>query len=226
MEKLEADGFTCKDIALFSVGLALLSLFNAACLRPDDFNNLLAKTLYYDRPLDKIMIGLPEEGKQTEVAEKSPANACFQYGVEGAEVVRWWVVMSLVGRPFLKKHNGGEVDSIFGPLAQDGKALSNKEFGEAFLLIGKSFFGVPWADVAALRTVQNTLAAEHLVELGLTPNAVCARELAQEQRVSMEVSHVYREQRTCVEVRCCERQCRKAKVLIHDAVLVHAAFLA
>ncbi|CAM9456839.1 unnamed protein product, partial [Ectocarpus sp. 13 AM-2016] len=31
---LEKDGFTCKDISVFSVALALASLFAAACLRP------------------------------------------------------------------------------------------------------------------------------------------------------------------------------------------------
>ena len=107
-------------------------------------------------------------------------------GIEGADVVRWLAVMALVGRPFLKKANGGELDTRFGPLGIDGKALSQGVLGKIFIFesIGLAFFGLENADVNALRTTQDTLAIEHVIELGLTLDAMCLDELAKDQRTS------------------------------------------
>lgn len=187
LKQLDAEGFTCKDISVFSVATALASMFNAACLRPQDFFNLLAKTLYYNKKLHRLMIGLPDAGKQTKAAEKQLARACMEHCVEGSEVVRWWVVMSLVGRPFLKKHNDGWVDPRFGPMGTNGKVLSEKVFRTIFAQMGRLFFATGNADVNALRTVQDTLAVEHIIELGMTTDAICITELAREQRTSKEV---------------------------------------
>lgn len=59
MAKLEKDGCTCKDISLLSVALALASLFAAACLRPQDFFEMVASQLYYDAKSGRIIIRLP-----------------------------------------------------------------------------------------------------------------------------------------------------------------------
>lgn len=191
LEKLEADGFICKGFSVFSVALALASLFNAACLRPQDFFFLVANALYYDKTYNRIKVRLPAEGKQTTAAEKEAARACMEHEVEGAEVVQWWVVMALVGRPFLKKHNNGQLDTAFGPLGTDGKALSEDVFGTVLDIVGRAFFATGNADVNALRTVQDTLAAEHMIELGIPKNSVIKRELARQQRTSEEVSFLY-----------------------------------
>ena len=90
--------------------------------------------------------------------------------------------MALVGRPFLKKANKGELDTRFGPLGIDGKALSQGVFGIIFESIGLAFFGLENADVNALRTTQDTLAVEHVIELGFTLDAMCLDELAKDQR--------------------------------------------
>ncbi|CAM9491192.1 unnamed protein product [Ectocarpus sp. 12 AP-2014] len=186
LKQLDAEGFTCKDISVFSVATALASMFNAACLRPQDYFNLLAKTLYYNRKLHRLMIGLPDAGKQTKAAEKQQAKVCMEHGVEGPEVVRWWVMMSLVGRPFLKKHNDGWVDPRFGPMGTNGKVLSEKVFRTIFTQMGRLFFATGNVDVNALRTVQDTLAVEHIIELGMTTDAICITDLAREQRTSTE----------------------------------------
>lgn len=190
LKALAKDGFNSKDIAVFSAAIALATLYNAACLRPQDFFNLSAKTLYYIKVYKRLMIWLPEEGKQTIAANKKSSTACMEYGVEGAGVVRWWVVMSLVGRPFLKEHSGGQLDPLLGPLGADGLMLSEDVFGRMVKMTGRAYFWTANPDVNALRTVQGTLAAEHIMELGHTPDESSMRELAREQRTSVDVSSI------------------------------------
>ncbi|CAN0597129.1 unnamed protein product [Laminaria digitata] len=103
------------------------------------------------------------------------------------------MVMSLVGRPFLRKHNSGKVDKHFGPLGTDGKRLSQDVFsGKHGILkdVGRAFFRTENMSLNALRTVQDTLAAEHLVEEGYDYTAQCISELVRQQRTSVDVSPV------------------------------------
>lgn len=66
------------------------------------FNRMVASQMYYDAKQKRIKIRLLD-GKQSEVAERKTSRVCMYHELEGAEVVDWWVVMALVGRPFLKK---------------------------------------------------------------------------------------------------------------------------
>lgn len=143
--------------------------------------------MYYDAKLERIKIRLLD-GKQTETAEKTPSRVCMYHELEGAEVVDWWVVMALVGRPFLKKHNEGFLDKSFGPLGTDGEVLTEYVFGVVLESIGKAFFSTGNADVNALRSVQESLAAEHMVELGIPKDNVIKDELSKQMRTSNEVS--------------------------------------
>lgn len=188
LKALEEDGLDAKHVVVFSVAVALACLINGANLRPQDFFSFVAKTLCYKRDLGRMMIRLPLEGKQTKTANKKLSTVCFEHGIEGEDVVRWMAVMTLVGRPFLKEANGGELDIMFGPLGMDGQALSSGVFGTILQHIGVTFFGLANLDVNAFRTVQDTLAVEHLIELGLDLDAICIKELAREQRTSLEVS--------------------------------------
>ncbi|CAM9899966.1 unnamed protein product [Ectocarpus sp. 12 AP-2014] len=140
--------------------------------------------MYYDQQHNRIKIRLPGEGKQTTTAEKKAAMACMEHEIEGAEVVEWWTVMALFGRRFLKKRNGGQLDNVFGPLGSNGIALSQGVFGSVLHEIGITFFSTGNADVNALRTVQDTLAAEHMAELGIPKDSVIKKELARQQRTS------------------------------------------
>ncbi|CAM9202573.1 unnamed protein product [Ectocarpus sp. 13 AM-2016] len=90
--------------------------FNGAILRPQDSFGLVGKTIHFKPEVRRMMIRLLEKGKQTESAEESLSTVCMEHGIEGAGVVRWLAVMALVGRPFLKKANKGELDTRFGPL--------------------------------------------------------------------------------------------------------------
>lgn len=199
LDALEEDGFTSQDFVVFSVATALACLINGANLRPQDFFNLVAKTLYYKPGLGRMMIRLPVDGKQTKTAVKKLSTVCFEHGIEGADVVRWLAVMALVGRPFLKEANDGELDVMLGPLEMNGQALSSGVFGTVLRHVGVAFFALGSLDVNAFRTAQDTLAVEHIMELGLGPNAICIIELAREQRTSVEVSS-YNE--------CCTILCR------------------
>lgn len=191
LEALEEDGVDSKDFVVFSVATHLAMLFNGATLRPQDFFGLVGKTTYFKPSVGRMMIRLPAEGKQTESAEESLSTVCMEHGIEGAEVVRWLAVMALVGRPFLKKANGGELDTRFGPLGIDGKALSQGVFGTILEETGLAFFGLDNVDVNALRTAQDTLAVEHVIELGFTLDAMCLDELAKDQRTSKMVSQFF-----------------------------------
>lgn len=190
LEGLEEEGFTCKDFVIFSMATALACHINGANLRPQDLFNLVAKTLYYIEKEKRVMIRLPLENKQTRSANKKLSTVCFEHGLEGEDVVRWVAVMALIGRSFLKKANNGELDIMFGPLGMDGKALSRNVFGTVLKHVGAAFFGLVNVDVNAFRTVQDTLAVEHVIELGMGLDALCLKELAREQRTTLEVSHV------------------------------------
>lgn len=143
--------------------------------------------MFYDAKLERIKIRLLD-GKQSEKAERKPSRVCMYHELEGAEVVDWWVVMALVGRPFLKKHNEVFLDKSFGPLGTDGEVLTDYVFGVVLESIGKAFFSTGNADVNALRTVQESLAAEHMVELGIPKDSVLKPELSKQMRTSSEVS--------------------------------------
>lgn len=183
----EEEEFTPRDFVIFSVALALACLFNGACLRPQDFFGLIGRTTFYIPSQERMMIRLPPEGKQTATAEQNQSTVCMEHGVNGHEVVRWWAVMALVGRPFLRRANGGQLDTLWGPLGMDGKAISQGVFGTILEGIGSSFFGLENVDVNAFRTAQDTLAVEHLIEEGFTTDANCIGELAREQRTSRTV---------------------------------------
>ncbi|CAM9900453.1 unnamed protein product, partial [Ectocarpus sp. 4 AP-2014] len=197
LEALEEEGIDSKDFVVFSMATRLAMLFNGATLRPQVFFGLVAKTTYFKPSVERMMIRLPAEGKQTESAEEYLSTVCMEHGIEGAEVVRWLAVMALVGRPFLKKANGGEPDTRFGPLGIDGKALSQGVFGTILEETGLAFFGLDNVDVNALWTAQDTLAVEHIIELRFTLDAVCLDELAKDQRTfETNVTDVYNARRS------------------------------
>lgn len=175
LQALEKDGITSKDFVVFSVATALASLINGANLRPQDFFNMIGKTLYYKPDLERMMIRLPIDGKQTKTAVRKLSTACFEHGLEGEGVVRRLAVMALVGRPFLKKANDGELDVMFGPLGMNGQVLSSDVFGTVLRDVGAAFFGLGNVDVNAFRTAQDTLAVEHTIELGLGLDAMYHR---------------------------------------------------
>ncbi|CAN0254918.1 unnamed protein product [Ectocarpus sp. 6 AP-2014] len=211
MTKLDAEnGFKPKDISVFSVALALACLFAGACLRPQDFFRMVASQMYYDAKLKRIKIRLLD-GKQTEKAEKTPSRVCMYHELEGAEVVDWWVVMALVGRPFLKKHNQGFLDKSFGPLGTDGEVLTEYVFGVVLESIGKAFFSTGNADVNALRSVQESLAAEHMVELGIPKDSVIKGELSKQMRTSNEALDDAYDLRTADPVHVVRRNCNTEK---------------
>ncbi|CAN0448646.1 unnamed protein product, partial [Pylaiella littoralis] len=76
------------------------------------------------------------------------------------------MVMNLVGRSVSRKHNGSVADA-FGPLGPDGKLLSHDVFNQVVVEVGRAYFGVDNPDVYSMRTVQDTLASEDLVAVGL-----------------------------------------------------------
>lgn len=94
--------------------------------------------------------------------------------------------MNLVGRAFLRKKNGS-VDPEFGPLAPDGQRLSDDVFKKVVASVGRTYFGVDNADVYSMPTVQDTMAAEDLVEVGLDHTAHCAQHLFRRQRTTEKV---------------------------------------
>ena len=121
------------------------------------FFGLIGRTTFYTPSQERMMIRLPPDGKQTATAERNQSTVCMEHGVNGHEVVRWWAVMALVGRPFLRRANGGQLDTLWGPLGMDGKAVSQGVFGTILEGIGSSFFGLENVDdVNAFRTARRT----------------------------------------------------------------------
>lgn len=92
--------------------------------------------------------------------------------------------MTLVGRPFLKNANDVELDVMFGPLGMNGQVISGCVFGEVLRRFGAPFFGMGNLDVNAFRTAQDTLAVEHIIEMGLGLDTMCIIELTRAQRTS------------------------------------------
>lgn len=76
----------------------------------------------------------------------------------------------------------------FGSLGTDGEVLSAGVFGVVVDSIGKSFFATGNADTNALRTVQESLAAEHMMELGIPQKSYAKSELSRQMRTSDDVS--------------------------------------
>ncbi|CAN0442364.1 unnamed protein product, partial [Pylaiella littoralis] len=105
------------------------------------------------------------EKPQTPEADKDLSRACKFHDIEGHDVVRWCMVMALVGREMFSKHNGGEVNEMFGPLQTTGQQISPTTFGKVFKELGQSFFGMGNMSVNAMRTVQDTIAVEHGLQL-------------------------------------------------------------
>lgn len=79
------------------------------------------------------------------------------------------------------------MDKSFGPLGTDGEVLTEYVFSVVLESIGKAFFSTGNADVNALRTVQESLAAEHMVELGIPKDSIIKHELSKQMRTSNEV---------------------------------------
>lgn len=128
LDALEEEGITSKDFVVFSVATALAMLINGANLRPQDFFFLIAKTIHCKAirqkeqpPRTRMVIRLPEDGKQTEYAERNKSMVCMEHEVDGDEVARWMAEMALLGRPFLRKANGGELSPYFTAM---GKRLA------------------------------------------------------------------------------------------------------
>lgn len=139
------------------------------------------------------------KGKQADTAAALD-TACFEHEIEGPDVVRWIVAMSLVGREFLRRHNGGKVSEYFGPLGPDGKRLSAKVFGDILKVVGQTYFRTGNMTLNAIRTCQDTLAAQHLLELGWDKGCYALLELARQQRTSPKVSRVVYGQVPCHEL--------------------------
>ncbi|CAM9194572.1 unnamed protein product, partial [Ectocarpus sp. 13 AM-2016] len=104
--------------------------------------------------------------RQTQQAEKDLCDACKVHDIEGHGIVRWCMVLALVGREMLSRHNGGEVSRMFGPLQTNGKQMSPVDvFGKVFEELDRSFFGVGNMSINAMRTTQDTVAVEHGLEM-------------------------------------------------------------
>lgn len=108
---------------------------------------------------------MPLEGKQI-LQDKDLCNACKVHDIEGHEVVSWCMVMALVGREMLGKHNDRRVNGMFGPLQIAGEQMSPDVFGKVFKEIGRSFFGMGNMSINAMRATQDTIAVEHGIEMG------------------------------------------------------------
>ena len=185
VEKLDGK-ISCRDICRLSVCTQLGLMFNAAALRDGDFFHLAANTMYYNNIRGTLSMRPPSKGKQTESANKELKNVLKEHEIFGPDVIRWCMVMNLVGREFLRKKNGS-VDIEFGPLAPDGQRLSDDVFKKVVAAVGRTYFGVDNADVYSMRTVQDTLANEDLVEVGLDHTAHCAQDLFRRQRTTDKV---------------------------------------
>ena len=197
VEKLEAAGITCRTFSIFSVGTMLAMIMSGANIRPEDFFFLETKTMYFDKKAGEdgiLKIGMPIDGKQTEQADKELCDACKFHDIEGHDVVRWCMVMALVGRQMLAKKNGGKVNEMFGPLQPNGFQMSDHIFGVAFKEIGRSLFGMGNMTINTMRTVQDTIAVEFGLEFGLQKEHEAFRELARQQRTSIKVSPYFWQQ--------------------------------
>lgn len=101
------------------------------------------------------------------------------------------MVIAPMGRPFLRKHNGEKVDRQFGPLGTGGERLSKFVCNGTFKDVGNAFFRTENMTLNALRDVQNTVAAEHLIEIGYNHTCVATKELSsRQQTTSFEVTHL------------------------------------
>ncbi|CAN0511557.1 unnamed protein product [Ectocarpus sp. 12 AP-2014] len=107
---------------------------------------------------DILKIGVPIDAKQTGEADCDLSKVCKSHDIEGRGVVRWCMVMALVGREMLRKHSGGRVNGMFGSLQTTGEQMSPGVFGKVFREPGRSFFGMGNMGVNAMRTVQDTIA--------------------------------------------------------------------
>lgn len=91
------------------------------------------------------------------------------------------------GWPSVLKQFNESVDDLFGPLGPDGQKLSDDVFKLVVVSVGRTYFGIANADVYLMRTVQDTLAFEDLVEIGLDTSAHCAKALFRKQRTTEQV---------------------------------------
>ena len=189
-DKLEAAGINPQTFAVFSVGTMLAIEMSGACIRPEDFFFLEQKTMWFDSEGGILKIGMPIDGKQTDQADQDLSMVCKFHDIEGHDVVRWCMVMALVGREVLGRHNGGRVNEMFGPLQTTGQQISPETFGKVFKELGRSFFGMGNMAVNAMRTVQDTIAVEHGLQMGLEEDNLAFKELARQQRTGLTVSPV------------------------------------
>lgn len=132
----------------------------------------------------------PPKEKSTAKQNKKVQMVQKEHEIHGADVVRWCMVMNLVGREVLRKENGS-VNYDFGPLGPDGKKLSNNVYGLIFKECMRAYFGVDNADVYALRTAQDSLAAHDLLAVGESTDHPALLELSKEQRTSKDVSEAF-----------------------------------
>lgn len=200
VEGLESDPdepITCADWCRFSVVATLGCLNNSACLRTKPALGLSAPTSYLkqyavlgsDKQEWRLLMRPPPKEKATSKQNRKLDKVQKEHEIHGADVVRWCTVMNLIGREFLRKHNGS-VDYRFGPLKADGTKMSNDTFGRIFEIVMRSYFGVDNADVYALRTTQDSLAGEDLLAAGESTDHAALGELCREQRTDKDVSEV------------------------------------
>ncbi|CBJ33597.1 conserved unknown protein [Ectocarpus siliculosus] len=179
--KEDVEEWNCQDWCRFSVVTQLGCLFNAACLRQKPALNLSAKTAYYNNDQGRIAMRPPKKGKQHRTANKRLDTVLKEHEIHGADVVRWVMVMSLVGRAFLREDNNGVVDESFGPLNSNGTQITADTFGKIFKVM-RAYFGVDNADVYSLRTAHDSQAVKDLLAVGGNTDHPAMAELAREQQ--------------------------------------------
>ncbi|CAN0489356.1 unnamed protein product, partial [Ectocarpus sp. 8 AP-2014] len=179
---LYADGWRPQDWCRFSVVTQLGCLFNAACLRERSALNLAANTTYYSNERGRVAMRPPAKEKSSRAANKNLSTVLKEHEIHGPDVVRWVMVMVLVGRAFLRKYNGGVVDENFGPLNPNGTHMTPDTFGKVFKEVMRAYFGVDNADIYALRTTQDSQACRDLQAAGANTDHPALLELAREQR--------------------------------------------
>lgn len=189
LENEKPKPFTCQDWSRFSVVTMLGCNFNSACLRQGAALYLDANTSYYKNQRGRLSMRPPPITKVSKKMNRTLSSVQKEHEIHGAQVVRWCMAMNLVGRAFLRKHNGA-VDDLFGPLGSNGKKLSDDVYGRVFEECGRAYFGVDNADIYALRSVQDTTAARDLLAVGASSDHPAVMELCKEQQTGTPVSKV------------------------------------
>lgn len=163
--RLRGSGISSSDIAVMSAATYLIDSVTSAAVRKQDARRKKAYQTYVDAKTGHLVDVLPFECKDDAALMKADGGMIVLHK-KHQDLEKPCSVQIVLGRA-LMRIEGCELHDSIGPLDASGEQLTISQQRNLFIRAGKTYLGIPRFGEHALRTIQVSMLATCIVDLGI-----------------------------------------------------------